>query len=106
LFTFWGVTRIIRPGRNDKGVSSHADGSKKEGQEEDGQEEDEEGEEEEVACVDTVNVVFERSVLTADRPSTKAKAAARMRSVWKPRPSPHSDLDRASARFFSVPAVA
>jgi hypothetical protein len=42
------VTRIIRPGRNDKGVSSHADGSKEEGQEEDGQEEDEEGEEEEI----------------------------------------------------------
>jgi hypothetical protein len=53
-----GGERLIRPERNTKGVSPHADGSQEESQEEDRrQEEDQEGEEEEVTSVDSVNVV-------------------------------------------------
>ena len=43
-----GGERFVRPERNVKGVSSHADGSQEESQEESRQEEDQEGEEEEV----------------------------------------------------------
>ena len=50
-----GGGRFARPGRNVRGVTTHADGSKEESEEEDRQKEDEEGEKEEVNCVDTVN---------------------------------------------------
>ena len=50
-----GGGRFARPGRNVRGVTTHADGSKEESQEEGRQEEDEEGEKEEVICVDSVN---------------------------------------------------
>ena len=61
-----GGGRFARPGRNVRGVTTHADGSKEESEEEDRQEEDEEGEKEEVNCVDTVNAcAAECSGLTA-----------------------------------------
>jgi hypothetical protein len=49
-----GGERIIRPERNAKGVSPHAEGKEEEGRQE---EDHEKGEEEEVSSVDTVNVV-------------------------------------------------
>jgi hypothetical protein len=50
-----GGGRFARPGRNVRGVTTHADGSKEESEEEDRQEEDEKGEKEEENCVDSVN---------------------------------------------------
>jgi hypothetical protein len=105
LFTFWGVIRIIRPGRNDKGVSSHADGSQEESQEESRQEEDQEGEEEEVTSVDSVNVVvFGGSALTGGSVANEGKGRG-----WdaycslKPRPSPQADLEPRSGAVFFCP---
>ena len=46
----FGGRRFARPGRNVRGVTTHAEG-KEESHEEEGQE----GEEEEIGCVDTVN---------------------------------------------------
>ncbi len=61
-----GGGRFARPGRNVRGVTTHADGSKEESEEEDRQEEDEEVKKEEVNCVDTVNAcAADRSCLSA-----------------------------------------
>ena len=57
-----GDERFVRPERNVKGVSSHAEGKEEEGRQEEGNQGEEE---EEIASVDSVNVVvFGRSRLT------------------------------------------
>ena len=86
-----GGGRFARPGRNVRGVTTHADGSKEESEEEDRQEEDEEGEKEEVICVDTVNAcAAECSGLTALSTGCEGKGRGPepQWNLWS-RPSPH-----------------
>jgi hypothetical protein len=96
------VIRIIRPGRNVRGVSSHADGSKEESQEEGRQEEDEEGEKEEVSSVDSVNVVaFGGSRLTTGTAVSEGKGRG-LNAFALPRPSP--SLQPRRVRGFLLPS--
>src|SRR5690242_1573754 len=94
----FGGRRFARPGRNVRGVTTHAEG-KKEGHEEEGQE----GEEEEIRNVDSVNVCA----------SGRSRVLRRERRLRRQRPRPGTSSDppvaaqpaeglhnRASARFF------
>ena len=63
--------RIIRPGRNVRGVISHAEGKEEEGREE-GQEDDDK-EEEEITSVDQVNAVVFGPAGLLTGPSAKAR---------------------------------
>ena len=99
-----GGGRFARPGRNVRGVTTHADGSKEESEEEDRQEEDEEGEKEEVICVDSVNAcVAECSGLTALSTGCEGKGRGPepQRNLWS-RPSPQGLIlqPRFGAVFF------